>query len=138
MYVTGVRVVVNLDPSRGQLSSLLAALDVADRPGVQGLLMTLVDVPLVSSETIRAIADAYRAAGRPIVRPVKDGRHGHPVIFDRRLFDELRQADPALGAKTVVHRHASEIQEIEVDDEGAFVDIDTPEAYRRWIGDYLG
>jgi CTP:molybdopterin cytidylyltransferase MocA len=56
------------------------------------------------------------------------------VIFGRELFDELRRADPAQGAKLVVHAHAAEIVEIEPDGEGAFIDIDTPADYERWIG----
>jgi CTP:molybdopterin cytidylyltransferase MocA len=53
------------------------------------------------------------------------------VIFDCVLFDELRRADPAHGAKHVVRAHAAQIRDVDVDDEGAFVDIDTPEDYAR-------
>ena len=41
------RVVINPLPDRGQLSSLLVGLRVVDRPGVAGVLVTLVDVPLI-------------------------------------------------------------------------------------------
>jgi molybdenum cofactor cytidylyltransferase len=57
--------------------------------------------------------------------------HGHPVIFDRRLFDELRACDPRVGAKAVVRGHAASIVNVPVDDAGAFVDIDTPADYQR-------
>src|SRR4029079_15318078 len=46
------RFVVNRDYDRGQLSSLLAGLDVIDRPGVTAVLVTLVDVPLVLPATV--------------------------------------------------------------------------------------
>src|SRR4051812_28614451 len=36
------RTIENPDPDRGQLSSLLVGLDAVDRPGVTGVLMTLV------------------------------------------------------------------------------------------------
>ena len=130
------RVIENPRHLEGQLSSLLAALELVDRPGVDGLLMTLVDVPLVSAETVRAVVDAHARTRAPIVRPVCKGRHGHPVVFDRRVFDELRHADAQIGAKAVVHAHASEIVEVAVDDQGAFQDIDTPEDYRKWIGPF--
>jgi molybdenum cofactor cytidylyltransferase len=61
-------------------------------------------------------------------------RHGHPVIFDRVVFDALRAADPAAGAKEVVRARQHEILNVPVEDEGAFVDLDTPEDYRRWGG----
>lgn len=129
-----VRLIVNQDAAHGQLSSLLAALEVADRPGVRGILVTLVDVPLVSVETVRAVMDAHEQSGAPIVRPAMGGRHGHPVIFDRALFDELRAADPRVGAKAVLRRHAGSIQDVDVQDEGAFVDVDTPDEYHQRIG----
>lgn len=126
-----VRTAVNKDPSRGQLSSLIAALDIADRPGVQAVLVAPVDQPLVAVETVRRLLDTYRRARAPIVRPARGGRHGHPVVFDRSLFDELHRADPAAGAREVIQRHRPDVIDVAVDDEGAFVDIDTPEAYAR-------
>lgn len=127
------RFVVNRDYDRGQLSSLLAGLGVVDRPGVSAVLVTLVDVPLVSSATVRAVVDAYRGTHAPIVRPTSGDRHGHPLLIDRSLFDALRAADPSAGAKPIVRAHASAGGDIAIDDEGAFADIDTEEDYRRVI-----
>ena len=129
-----VRVLHNPAPDRGQLSTLLVALNAIDQPGVQAMLVTLVDLPLVSSATVQAVLEGYRRTGAPIVRPTHDGRHGHPVLFDRSLFDELRCADPKQGAKPVVRAHAAAGLEIEIADEGAFVDVDTPEDYERLFG----
>ena len=129
-----VRFVHNPDFERGQLTSMLAGLRSIDESAVSGVLVTLIDVPLVSPDTIRTLISAHRDRQKSIVRPVSKGRHGHPVIFHRRLFDELRGADPARGAKPVVNAHAAEMDEVSVDDEGAFVDIDTPDDYERWIG----
>ena len=129
-----VRVVRNPRPEQGQLSSLLAALGVVDHPGVRAMLVTLIDLPLVSAATVRAVLDAYRRTGAPLVRPGRGGRHGHPVVFDRRLFPELRQADPAHGAKPVVRAHEAAGFVVAVDDPGAFTDVDTPEDYRRCFG----
>jgi len=129
-----VRIVHNPDFEQGQLTSMLAGLRSIDEPAASGLLVTLIDVPLVSPDTIRRLIGAHREHAASIVRPVSNGRHGHPVIFHRRLFDELRGADPARGAKPVVNAHSAEIDEVTVEDEGAFIDIDTPEDYERWIG----
>ncbi len=99
-------------------------------------LVTLIDVPFVSASTVRRLISVYRERGAPIVRPVSNGRHGHPVIFGCELFDELQRADPAQGAKPVVRAHAAEMIEVPVDDEGAFTDIDTREDYERVIGPF--
>ena len=127
------RFVVNHAYDTGQLSSLVAGLGVIDRPGVAAALVTLVDVPLVSAATVRAVVDRYRQTGARIVRPTSGTRHGHPLLVDRSLFDELRAADPADGAKPIIRAHATAAGDIAIDDEGAFVDIDTAEEYERAI-----
>jgi molybdenum cofactor cytidylyltransferase len=126
-----VRIVENRDPSRGQLSSLVAALEVADRPGVQGVLVAPVDQPLVAVDTVKRLLGVYRRTRAPAVRPARGGRHGHPVILDRSLFDDLRRADLSAGARDVIRRHRPGAIDVTVDDEGAFLDIDTPEEYER-------
>ena len=116
---------------QGQWTSLVAGLDFIDRPGVSAALVTLVDVPLVSASTVRAVLDCHRTTRAPIVRPTSLARHGHPLLVDRSLFDEIRRADPQLGAKPVVRAHASPRGDITIDDEGAFTDIDTPDEYEK-------
>ena len=128
-----VRFARNPDPSRGQLSSIWTGLDAAVHPGTRAILVTLVDVPFVSSATVRAVADVYRRSGAAIVRPAIDGRHGHPVVFDRALFDALRRADPSAGAKSVLRANADAIVHVTVDDHGSFVDVDTPDEYERLL-----
>ena len=125
------RVVENRRRDEGQLSSVLAGLAVADRPGVDAVLVHLVDAPLVRPETARAVLDAFFRTHAPIVRPSVGGRHGHPVLFARGVFDELRRADPGVGARGVVQAHAADVCNVPVDDEGACRDVDTPEDYAR-------
>ena len=125
------RVVVNDGYAAGQLSSLQSGLRVVDRPGVVATLVTLVDVPFVSAATARAVIDRYRRTHAPIVRPARGGRHGHPLLIDRSLFGELRRADPAGGARLIVRAHATTVGDVELDDDGAFMDIDTPDEYER-------
>jgi len=132
------RFVMNAGYDRGQLSSLVAGLAVIDRPGVAAVLVTLVDVPLVSAATVRAVVEHYRASRAPVVRPTSGARHGHPLLIDRSLFPALRSADPTEGAKPVVRAHASAAGDLEIADEGAFTDIDTDEDYRRWVIDRSG
>lgn len=126
-----VRLLRNLSPEEGQLSSLLVALRAVDHLQVRAVVVTLVDLPLVSVSTVRAVLDGYRRTGAPLVRPERDGRHGHPVLFDRSLFDELRAADPEHGAKPVVRAHAASGLDVPTEDDGAFTDIDTPQDYER-------
>jgi molybdenum cofactor cytidylyltransferase len=126
-----VRVIDNPRWADGQLSSLLAGLAAVRGPRLEAVLVTLVDVPLVSPDTVRAVVSAWRRTRAPIVRPARGAEHGHPVMFDCALFDELATADPFTGAKSVVRRHEAEIVNVPVDDDGAFLDLDTPEDYEK-------
>jgi molybdenum cofactor cytidylyltransferase len=130
-------VVENPRYEEGQLSSLLVGLAAVEQrhDNVDAVMVTLVDLPLISAATVRSVVDAFRAKpDAPLVRPRRAARYGHPVIFNRSIFGELRRADPAKGAKPVVHAHAAQEVNVDVDDDGAFIDIDTPEDYERFIG----
>jgi CTP:molybdopterin cytidylyltransferase MocA len=127
------RVVLNPAYRSGQFSSVLAGVAAIDRPGVQGMLMTLVDVPAVTSRTVRAVLDRFRRVKAPVVRPVNGVRHGHPILLDRSLFGTIRAADPQTGLKPIVRTHASAEGDVQVEDEGAFLDVDTPEEYDRLL-----
>ena len=126
-----MRFVVNAHAEMGQLSSVIAGVNAADRPGVHGVLVTPVDTPLILPGTVHALLTAFASHRAAIVRATCQGRHGHPVIFGRRVFDALRHADPAVGAKAVVHAHASDLIDLEVDDPGVLHDIDGPDDYAR-------
>ena len=125
------RCVLNADYECGQLSSMLTAINVVDHAGIDGLLLSLVDAPLFAASTVRALVARFAATGAPVVRAVRGTEHGHPVLIGRALFDAIRGADPTIGAKPIVRAHASTLGDVEVDDEGAFVDIDTPDDYAR-------
>lgn len=130
------RVVSNPRYRDGQFSSVLAGLDAIDRPGVRGMLLALVDAPLFSPGTVRALVRRFDETGAPVVRAVRGDEHGHPVLIAEALFGALRAADPAQGAKPVVRGHVSAAGDVPVDDPGAFIDIDTPEDYERVTRDW--
>lgn len=120
--------------AQGQLSSLLAGLAAIDQPQLEAAIVTLVDVPLVAPSTVATLIAAWRRTRAPIVRPASGDKHGHPVIFDRAVFADLRAADLNVGAKAVFATHKDRVLNVEVSDPGAFEDIDTPEDYERVLG----
>lgn len=124
------RIVRNPDPSRGQLSSLWVGMDAVIGRDTEGLLMTLVDVPMVTVATIRAVVDGWRRTRAPIVRPAIGDRHGHPVIFDQAAFAALRAAPLDSGAKVVIDAYAERVLNVDVDDPDSLIDVDTPGDYQ--------
>ena len=130
-----VRYVENVEADTGQLSSAIAGINAVDRPGVRGALIVPVDMPRVSATTIARLLDVFsRRGGNSIVRAVYGGAHGHPVIFGRVFFDELRSTDRSVGAKAVLRAHPDAIVDVEVADPGVAMDVDTPGDYERMFG----
>jgi CTP:molybdopterin cytidylyltransferase MocA len=53
-----------------------------------------------------------------VVLPVHGGRHGHPVLLARAVWPEVLALAPDDSLRTVVHRDAQRLREVEVDDPG--------------------
>ena len=128
------RTVINPDHELGQLSSLLRGLKELGSSPIDGVMLLLVDHPFVTEKLIRGLVCAFSRGTHALVIPTFRGRPGHPVIFGRPLFSELMHAPLHLGASVVVKAHTHEILNMEVEDEGILIDIDTPEIYRQNAG----
>jgi len=124
-------VVVNRDWQKGQLSSLQAALDSLPRGMVEAALVCLVDHPCITSSVIRQLIDNFLESEKLIVLPTYRGRRGHPVIFSAKLFDELRRAPLAVGARAVVRAHRNDILEVATDEEGVILNVNDKDAYDK-------
>jgi len=86
-----------------------------------GWLILPADLPLVQAETLRRLAAA--PAQHAVVRPVYQGRHGHPVRFARGCLPALLNLKGNQGAAPIVRAH--DAMELIVDDAGCVTDIDT-------------
>jgi molybdenum cofactor cytidylyltransferase len=127
--VLHVRVAVNPEPERGQLSSLLVGL--AELGPAPAVLVALVDAPLVDVETVRGLVALWDRTRAPLVRPMCDRQHGHPVIFGAEAIAALQQTDVHAGAKPVVRRFSDRQAVLPVTDRGVLIDVDTPDEYDR-------
>jgi molybdenum cofactor cytidylyltransferase len=126
------RIVVNPDPSRGQLSSLqtgLAALPAE----ADGFAFIPVDSPAVEAETVAKLIQAFgrRDTSTLFVIPRQFGRRGHPVVAARSIAAEFLALRPTAEAREVVHAHVNRTEYVDVDDSGIFADVDDPESYQR-------
>lgn len=115
----------------GLAQSLKAGL-AALRPGFDGVLVALGDMPAVTGTDIdRLIAGFAPKEGRSIVVPVNAGKRGNPVLFAAHLIPELHEVEGDAGAKYVITQHADEVAEVEIASPRIFADVDTPEALER-------
>jgi molybdenum cofactor cytidylyltransferase len=117
----------NPDYAEGLSTSLRAGLDAL--PEVEGVLIALGDMPRIKEGQIdRLIAAFNPTEGRAICVPTVRGKRGNPVLFATRFLPEMREIGGDVGARHLIGAHAEEVVEIEMDDDAALLDIDTPDA----------
>jgi molybdenum cofactor cytidylyltransferase len=127
---------INPTYEQGQLSSLQAGLRAIMDAPVDGVLVCLVDHPLINHHIIDHIIREFSTHENPIVIPSFNHRRGHPVIFGRELFEEILTAPIEQGAMAIVRKYQDSILHVEVDDEGILTDVDTEEDYRQLLLKY--
>jgi molybdenum cofactor cytidylyltransferase len=125
-------IVINEDWEKGQVSSIQAALRSLP-PGTDGILLCLIDHPLISSLLVQDLIEQFYKAKKPIVLPVYEGRRGHPVIFSASLYDELLRAPLETGARAVVWAHKSDVEEVQTNEEGCVLNLNDPETMNKAI-----
>jgi molybdenum cofactor cytidylyltransferase len=137
IYAAGASLVTNLEPDRGQFSSLQVGLQEVLNRGRDAAMVTLVDRPPVNPETIEVLADAFVAAARQwkwAVVPQFAGRHGHPIVLGRQMIESFLKAPSTTTARDVEHQFASHIEYVAVEDPMIVANINTPEEYAALRG----
>ncbi len=131
--LAGLDVIVadNQNYTAGQLSSVLKGIETVEPFSPDGILVQPVDNPMVNTEVVNALVTKFSEGSRLIVLPTFKGKRGHPVLFSAKLFGELKNALPDVGARSVVWSRAAETVEVETKDEGVICNIDTREDYEN-------
>jgi molybdenum cofactor cytidylyltransferase len=128
--LSGLRVkfVRNPDFAGGLASSVKAGISAVSTE-VDGAVVCLGDMPLIDAGLIDRLIDAFAPDRAHLIAvPVAEGRRGNPVLWSRRFFKELMTLDGDIGARHLIARHAEAVAEVPVEGDGAFLDIDTPQA----------
>lgn len=125
------KLVFNEEFRKGQSFSVRKGLGEIDRMA-EAVMIQPGDMALTTEEIINAVVDEYTRTRAPIVSAGHNGRAGHPILFDRSLFEELQSIDEETrGLKKVVLKHLSEARIVETG-VGALFDLDTPEDLSRF------
>ena len=118
----------NPDYADGLSTSLAAGL-AALPADCDGAVVCLGDMPRVTAALIDRLIEAFDpASGRAICLPTHQGKRGNPVLWAARFFAEMRAVEGDVGARHLIGEHAEFVHEVECDDDGVLIDIDTPDA----------
>jgi molybdenum cofactor cytidylyltransferase len=126
----GNEIVINEEWEKGQLSSIQAAIRSLPA-GTDGILLFLIDHPLISATLVHGLIQHFYETHAPVVLPVFEGKRGHPVIFSAGLYGELENASHELGARSVVWAHNHQVSEFNTTEEGCILNLNDPKAFER-------
>ncbi|KAA2214965.1 NTP transferase domain-containing protein [Teichococcus oryzae] len=111
----------------GSLKAGLAALP----PEVEGVLVCLGDMPLVTGAMLDRLMAAFDPEeGRSIVMPTFRGKQGNPMLWAREFIPEMLEITGDVGARHLVGKYAEKVVEVEMSDDAVLRDFDTTDALK--------
>jgi molybdenum cofactor cytidylyltransferase len=122
-----VAIVMNEIPGSDMAESVRTGLRAVDASST-GILISLSDHPLVSTQTIQTLLSCHRDEPDKILIPQYRSRKGHPVLFPRSLISDIFSGG---NLRDIIYRNPDKVRLISVTDEGIILDIDTMEDYRK-------
>ncbi len=128
---TRAKVIINPVFTEGCSGSYKAGMATLD-PRAEAVMVLLGDQPGVDSAVINQVADDWRTQGGRIALTSYRGRQGHPIVFARELFDQLRQLSGDKAAWKILDAHPEWVRDVVVDH--AFpADVDTRQDYEALL-----
>ena len=129
-----VSTVYHPDWQLGMGSSIACGVKAIDNlnANYDGILIVLVDQPLVTTEHIDRMVQTFDPGRKQIiVSQTSSGISGPPVLFDAHYFKELKTLDGDDGAKPIVRNQKEYTMQVTADCN--LEDMDTVEDYRRLL-----
>ena len=133
-----VNILVNTNWESGMGSSISLGINqiIQKFPNAKGVMMTLLDQPLITTAFFKKMLDAYQPSSKQILVSHSDsGWTGVPVLFDEYYFKKLTELRNDEGAKKIIKRHEENLILIEAGE--LLEDMDTPETYQQLLSKYL-
>jgi len=108
--------------SPDMLSSIKRA--VSEHPGFKAWLIWPVDHMFVRPATLQGLLDAFESVQDAVIRPVYEGRHGHPVIVPGWLDLNADHHDQGLAA--LIRDQVCTVLDVPVEDLGILRNVNYP------------
>lgn len=125
--------VFNHDYEIGMASSLKLGIQTVEAK-VDAVIVFLADQPFIPNEVVQSLMEQYmlhKEEGVKIVRPRYDGVLGHPILFDRSLFNEFKNINGDQGGRNIIQNYRQSMKIVSFHNRNWGMDIDTPEEYEE-------
>jgi molybdenum cofactor cytidylyltransferase len=125
------KAVYNPDYKLGMTSSFQTGLRaIADK--VDAVFMVLSDTFCFQKTLLDEMIQEMESTGALLVSPIFEGKRGHPVLIDRKLFPEFLDIREGENMRDIVLRH-EDAHEYVAGDIWTRIDLNTPEDYAHVI-----
>lgn len=124
-----VEVVYNADYATGEMLSSVKAGLAAMPDHVAASMVVLGDQPRIQPKTVSMVMAAYAEGRGDIVAPSYEMRRGHPILIDRRYWNDILSLPHDGAPRDVINANADHIAYVVVNNDSVLKDVDTPTAY---------
>lgn len=120
-----IQIVRNTNPQEGQASSVRLGLE-ALKSDYDVLLVCLSDQPHIGSSEIQILLEQFdqRDADEEIVLPQVNGQRGNPVLFSKKVVDDILLI-PGMVCRPYMDQHPAKVKIYETDSTAFILDVDT-------------
>ncbi len=126
-------VVSNQAAELGPAGSIRCALRYLDLGPEAWLLIAPVDAPPISQAIRRELLGKARSASVAAIRPVYDGKRGHPILVRRKHLEPFL-SDPVPTLRDVLAALGDAVIDVPVEDRRAVVDFAEPSDVKAFYG----
>lgn len=124
----GFRAILNSHPELGASHTL--RLGLSELQDCSGVMFLVADQPLLTRESVSALAHFWRQQPEKIAALGSGGVRGNPCLFPARFFPELLELEGDRGGSAVIRRHEDDLILLEVLPQ-ELTDVDTPSALEQ-------
>ena len=126
----GVKYCYNKDYRDGMLSSVQCGFKNLPSDTVAALVFQG-DQPFITPAVTNMVIKTYRQSGKGIVIPVYKGKRGHPLLLDKKYFNQIDEIDPGEGLRSITYLNSEDVLEVETGEPGILRDFDTYDDYKK-------
>ncbi|TGE34428.1 DVU_1551 family NTP transferase [Desulfosporosinus sp. Sb-LF] len=127
-----VQTIVNPNFSEGMFSSVTSGVKSLS-PMVKGFFLLPVDNPIVNRDTLKKLQNTFFTTEFGIIYPSHQGMRGHPPLISCRYVNNVITWNKPGGMRALLEQYEHDAIDVEVDDPGILLDMDTPEDYHQML-----
>lgn len=128
--IKALSIVPNENADNGQTTSLICGLNAAPE-NTDGVMYILGDMPLITTDLINWLINAFTQSPDKWIIPIHNGQRGNPVIMPRQLFKDIQNLTGDTGARPLMKTHEHLIEFVDCGASAIHIDINTEIDYEK-------